>query len=92
MRKSPTRQGGRLGILLDAGPRRKVRAPARGAKASGACLSAIEGSRDVSADVANELRRRCDLEDWDVPERVRDFVDRHSDGSSQLTLRLVRPG
>jgi hypothetical protein len=34
-------------------------------------------SRDVSDDVANELRRHCDLEERDLPENIRDFVERH---------------
>jgi hypothetical protein len=34
-------------------------------------------SRDVSADVAAELRRRCDLQLRDVPSKLQDFVDRH---------------
>lgn len=55
------------------------------------CFNAAEGwSRDVSEDVANELRRRCDLEDCDLPEMVRDFVERHAGNSPrQLTLRLA---
>jgi uncharacterized membrane protein len=47
-------------------------------------------SQDVSADVAHELRRRCDLQLCDVPPNIQDFVERH-EGSDrrQLTLRLV---
>src|SRR5688572_23033503 len=30
-------------------------------------------SQDVSEDVAQELRLRCDLEDRDLPESIRDF-------------------
>jgi hypothetical protein len=50
----------------------------------------LEGwSRDVSADVAQELRRRCDLQLRDVPSNIVDFVERHeSRGDSQLGLRL----
>lgn len=33
-------------------------------------------SRDVSEDIAKELRSRCDAEGRDIPECVRDFVDR----------------
>lgn len=33
-------------------------------------------SRDVSEDVANELRLRCGLDGRDVPEGIRDFVER----------------
>ena len=42
-------------------------------------------SRDVSADVAQKLRRRCDLQLRDVPENIVDFVERHeSRGGQQL--------
>jgi hypothetical protein len=34
-------------------------------------------SRDVSADNAIELRRRCDLQLRDVPASLQDFVDRN---------------
>jgi hypothetical protein len=49
-------------------------------------------ARDVSADIAAELRRRCDLQLRDVPSELRDFVDRHDAiDRSQLPLpiRLV---
>jgi hypothetical protein len=47
-------------------------------------------SRDVSADVAQALRRRCDLQLRDVPGNIVDFVERHeSRGGEQLTMRLV---
>ena len=47
-------------------------------------------SRDVSADVAQELRRRCDLEGCDVPWNIAEFVERHENrGGRQLALRLV---
>jgi hypothetical protein len=46
------------------------------------CFNAAEGwSRDVSEDIAHELRRRCDLEDRDLPENIRDFVGRHAGNS-----------
>jgi len=51
-------------------------------------------SRDVSADIAAELRRRCDLQARDVPASLQDFVDRHDaiDRSQlSLPLRLARP-
>jgi hypothetical protein len=54
--------------------------------------AAEQWSRNVSEDVALELRRRCDLEGRELPESVRDFVERHARGPGQLTLRLVRPG
>jgi hypothetical protein len=41
-------------------------------------FNTVEGwSRDVSADIAAELRRRCDLQARDVPSPLQDFVDRH---------------
>jgi hypothetical protein len=45
-------------------------------------------SADVSEDIAFELRRRCDLADRDLPESVREFVERYAGQSRQLTLRL----
>ena len=45
-------------------------------------------SRDVSEDVAQEIRRRCDLQAQDVPSALRDFAERH-EGTRQLTLRLA---
>ena len=53
------------------------------------CFNPAEGwSRDVSEDVARELRRRCDLQLRDVPSSIQDFVERGQD--RQLTVRLVR--
>jgi hypothetical protein len=47
-------------------------------------------SRDVSEDVAQELRRRSDLQLTELPECVQDFVTRFEAGDrQQLTLRLV---
>lgn len=47
-------------------------------------------SQDVSEDVANELRRRCDLQLGEVPSNISDFVEQHeSRRGRQLTLRLV---
>lgn len=47
-------------------------------------------SEDVSEDVAQELRRRCDLQLRDLPSSVRDFVRRHEGRDRrQLPLRLV---
>jgi hypothetical protein len=47
-------------------------------------------SRDVSEDVARELRRRCDLQLCELPENLQDFVERHEGPDRrQLTLRLV---
>jgi hypothetical protein len=47
-------------------------------------------SEDVSADVAEELRRRCDLQMRELPSTISDFVERHEmPDRRQLTLRLV---
>jgi hypothetical protein len=47
-------------------------------------------SEDVSQDVAQELRRRCDLQLRDVPSSIQDFVERQEGVAwRQLTLRLV---
>jgi hypothetical protein len=49
-------------------------------------------SQDVSEDIAQELRRRCDLELSDVPTSIQDFVEQHERyDRQQLTLRLVSP-
>lgn len=55
------------------------------------CFNVAEGwSRDASEDVAQELRRRCDLEGRDLPSSIQDFVECHdSPDRRQLTLRLV---
>jgi hypothetical protein len=48
----------------------------------------------VSADVAAELRRRCDLQLRDVPTGLQDFVDRHDAidrAQLALPLRLAWP-
>jgi hypothetical protein len=50
-------------------------------------------SEDVSTDVAHELRRRCDLQQRDVPFFLQDFVDRYEgryhDVQLPLPIRLV---
>ena len=47
-------------------------------------------AEDVSEDVAQELRRRCDLQLRDVPSGIQDFVERHERyDRQQLSLRLV---
>jgi hypothetical protein len=46
-------------------------------------------SRDISAHVAVELRRRCDLQLRDVPSNIQDFVERNEGRSRQLSLRLI---
>ena len=54
-------------------------------------FNAAEGwSQDVSEDVAQELRRRCDLQLRDVPSVIESFVERHEGHDRrQLSLRLV---
>jgi hypothetical protein len=42
-----------------------------------------------TADIAQELRRRCDLQMRDVPSDIQDFVDRHDRMDGQLSLRLA---
>ena len=55
--------------------------------------TAEKWSQDVSADVAHELRRRCDLQQRDVPFFLQDFVDRYEgryhDVQLPLPIRLV---
>jgi hypothetical protein len=54
-------------------------------------FNTFEGwSQDVSADIAQELRRRCDLQLRDVPSSIQDLIERF-DGvdRQQLTLRLA---
>jgi hypothetical protein len=46
-------------------------------------------SQDVSLDVAQELRRRCDLQFVDPPSTIQDFIERHEGRERQLTLRLA---
>jgi hypothetical protein len=45
-------------------------------------------SQDVSADVAHELRRRCDLQLRDVPFYLEDFVERHEGRYHDVQLPL----
>ena len=55
--------------------------------------TAEEWAEDVSADVAHEIRRRCDQQMRDVPFFLQDFVDRHEgryrDIQLPLPIRLV---
>jgi hypothetical protein len=58
------------------------------------CFNTAEAwSQDVSGDVAQELRRRCDLQLRDVPFFLQDFVDRYEgrwgDYQLPLPIRLV---
>jgi hypothetical protein len=45
-------------------------------------------SEDGSADVAHELRRRCDLQMRDVPFFLQDFVDQYEGRSNDIQLPL----
>jgi hypothetical protein len=55
--------------------------------------TAEKWSQDVSADVAHEVRRRCDLQMRDVPFFLQDFVDRYEgryhDVQLPLPMRLM---
>ena len=47
-------------------------------------------SEDVSEDVAQEIRRRCDLQMRELPASISDFVERcETSDRRQLTLRLI---
>ena len=49
-------------------------------------------SQDVSADIADELRRRCDLQMREIPPSLQDFIEQHADRDRRqlpLPLRLV---
>jgi hypothetical protein len=46
-------------------------------------------SEDVSKDIAHEIQTRCDIEGEDVPESIRDFVDKYVGPDRQLTLPLA---
>lgn len=58
------------------------------------CFNSAEGwSRDVTADMAAELRRRCDLQFAEPPAFLRDFLDRYDPIERRqlpLPLRLIR--
>jgi hypothetical protein len=45
-------------------------------------------SQDVSADVAQELRQRCDLQMRDIPLGLQDFVDRYEGRYHHVQLPL----
>ena len=55
--------------------------------------TAEKWAQDVSADIAHELRQRCDLQLRDVPFFLQDFVDQHEgryrDVQMTLPMRLV---
>jgi hypothetical protein len=49
-------------------------------------------SRDASADVAHELRQRCDEQMRDIPFFLQDFVDRHEGRYNDIQLPLPLRG
>jgi hypothetical protein len=55
--------------------------------------TAEKWSQDVSVEIDQELRRRCDLQQRDVPLFLQDFVDRfegrYRDVQLLLPMRLV---
>jgi len=59
----------------------------------GAFNTAEQWSQDVSAEVAHELRRRCDLQGRDIPFFLQDFTDRYEgryrDVQLPLPIRLL---
>jgi hypothetical protein len=46
-------------------------------------------AKDVSAEIAEEIRTRCDIEGNDVPEHIRDFVESYTKRTKQSNLRLA---
>ena len=46
-------------------------------------------ANDVSEDIAQELRRRCDLQLRDVPSSIQNFVEGYEGHDRQLKLRLA---
>jgi hypothetical protein len=46
-------------------------------------------SRDVSSDVADELRRRCDFQLRELSESIQEFVQRHESRVDRSQLRLI---
>jgi hypothetical protein len=47
-------------------------------------------AQDVSKDIALEIQSRSEIDGRDVPETLRDFVERHAGPDRQLALRLAR--
>jgi len=46
-------------------------------------------ARDISADIADELRHRCDRNGTDVPANLEAFMERHEHRADRAQLRLV---
>jgi hypothetical protein len=53
--------------------------------------TAEKWSEDVSGDVAHELRRRCNLQQRDVPFYLEDFVERYEGRYHDIQLPLPLP-
>ena len=55
------------------------------------CFNTAEGwSRDASEDIAQTIRRRCEIENREPPENIVGFLDRFDDRHRrQLKLRLA---
>jgi hypothetical protein len=53
--------------------------------------TAEKWSEDVSGDVAHEIRRRCDLQQRDVPFYLEDFVERYEGRYHDIQLPLPLP-
>jgi hypothetical protein len=53
--------------------------------------TAEKWSEDVSGDVAHKLRRRCDLQQRDVPFYLEDFVERYEGRYHDIQLPLPLP-
>jgi hypothetical protein len=47
-------------------------------------------SRDVSGDVADELRRRCDTQGLEIPASIAEFIERNA-GAEVLQMLLGPP-
>ena len=47
-------------------------------------------AQDVSKDIALEIQSRSEIDGRDVPETLRDFVERHAGPDRQLALQLAR--
>jgi hypothetical protein len=46
-------------------------------------------SHDVSEDIADEIRRRCDLQATEIPPHLEAFFDQHERRADRKQLRLV---
>src|SRR3981081_1841622 len=62
----------------------QYKSPTRGVPSN----AAEQWSQDVSADVAQELRRRCDLQQRDIPFSLQDFVDLYEGRYRDVQLPL----